>query len=168
MATCWRETLRGVYPALAGILVLLTGVGLTWIVATNSYTKICRLDVETDFYSCWSLMAIPLLVGVGSTALGGVALVRGLLSLPWPKQFTAFNSWKTLFAFGFLPLAAVCILALELYTSSAVIHRSYLGTLLFLLFMGILIFIGVEWVLTFLRPSRENNSDSRANMEGPA
>lgn len=151
--------MRGVLPVLAGVIVLLAGYVLTWLIATSSYTYSCRLSLELDSYSCWGLMGLPLAAGIGSMAIGGAAILRGILALPLPKQIRALRSSKITFVLGLLILAGVSILSFQAFVATGFFGMN-LATILFLTFVGILVFIGAEWIQIYVHPSRELEDDS--------
>ncbi len=151
--------MKGVLPALAGVLFLLAGVGLTWLVAASSYTYPCRLSLELDNYACWGLMGLPLAAGIGSMALGGAVLLRGVFTLPLPRQFRVLRSSKVMFVLGLLLLMAVLIMGTQLFNNNFAVGLN-LSTFLFLTFIGILIFTGAEWIQIYVHPNREFEDDS--------
>jgi hypothetical protein len=155
--------LREVLPALAGVLFLLVGSGLTWLVAASSYTYACRLSLELDNYSCWGLMGLPLAAGIGSMALGGAILLRGIVALPLPRRIGVLRSSKLVFVLGLVLLAGVVILAAQLFNGFAV--GLNIATLLFVTFLGILALIGAEWIQIYAHPSRELENDSTSPNE---
>jgi hypothetical protein len=159
------RSLRGVLPALAGVLFLLAGSIVTWLVATSSYTYPCRLSLELDNYACWGLMGLPLAAGIGSMALGGAVLLRGIFTLPLPRQIGVLRSSKLMFGLGLVLLVGILILTAQLFSGFEL--GLNLSTLLFATFLGILAFIGTEWVVIYLRPNRELRNNSISPSEQP-
>lgn len=150
--------MKGVLPSLAGILFLLVGSSLTWFLASSGYTYPCRRSLELDNPTCWGLTGLPLAAGIGSMALGGAVLLRGILTLPLPRQIRVLKSAKIMFVLGLLLLAGVVILALQLFNGFSV--GLNLSTLLFVTFIGILCYIGTEWIQIYIYANPELEDDS--------
>ena len=150
--------MRGVLPSLAGILLLLAGSSLTWFLASSGYTYPCRLSLELDNPTCWGSTGLPLAAGIGSMALGGAVLLRGILTLPLPRQIRVLKSAKIMFVLGLLLQAGVVILALQLFNGFSV--GLNLSTLLFVTFLGILAYIGTEWIQIYIHANPELEDDS--------
>ncbi len=155
--------MRGVLPALAGVLLLLVGLTVTWLVAASSYAYPCRLSLELDNYACWGLMGLPLAAGIGSMALGGAVLLRGILTLPLPRQIGVLRSSKVMFVSGLVLFAGIVIMTVQLFNGFAV--GLNLSTLLFVTFLGILAFIGFEWIQVYAHPNRKLEKDSISPSE---
>lgn len=151
-------------PVLAGSVVLLAGLGVTWLVATSSYFLACRLAVEVDLYSCWALTAIPLGLGIGSVALGGTMLARGILSSGRRRYLGFVQSERGMFLTGVLSISILWVSGLLFFVRYLRIGLNFYF-LTFLVFSVLLASLGFEWVRTYVASSRTNTLTSETSPE---